>query len=130
MVNEGRMGGQQSSQTTRRESNNDSFENHSKINFVSPEEKKAAMKMTPDERRVLESMCVGSKLTGGDNMMRTRGARASIQDPRVLSRDTANVFSIKRKLFGSLELDIDNVSSLGEDDGSPLPPPSPKQGKG
>ena len=126
-MNEYKMGGQQSSHANRRESNTDSFENHSKINFVSPEGRKASHKrMTPHERKVLESMCVGSKLVG-DNSLRTRGPRASIQDPRVLSRDTAKVFSIKRKLFGSLdlELDIDNVSSVGEDDGFPFPPPSP-----
>ena len=123
-MNEYKMGGQQSSQANRRESSGDNFENHSKINFVSPEERRAAQKMTPHERKVLESMCVGTKLIG-DNVLRTRGPRASIQDPRVLSRDTAHVFSIKRKLFGSLDLDIDNVSSVGEDDGFPIPPPSP-----
>jgi len=112
------MGGQQSSQASRGDSSD--FENHSKIKF-----EKLPRQMTPHERRMLETLCVGSELSGSAGV---RSRSRSVCDPRVLSRDPAHVFSIKRKINGSLdlELDTDTVSSTCDDDDSaPVPPPSP-----
>ena len=112
------MGGQQSSQASRRDSSD--FENHSKIKF-----EKSPRQMTPHERRMLETLCVGSELSGSAGV---RSRSRSVCDPRVLSRDPAHVFSIKRRINGSLdlELDTDTVSSTCDDDDSaPVPPPSP-----